>query len=506
MQSEIKYHKIFDHSTEGLIVCNSKGIIELINPSAVKMFRYSTKDQLLGKEIEALIPRKIRKKHKGHMEDFNKSPSNRSMGKNKRLKGLCLDGTELPVEISLSYYKEGEELKAIAFIVDISQRVAVENELTKINLQLEEEVTQRTNQLRDQYKLLKTVSSNFPNGTIYALDASFKILWADGQPIRSSGLNELSLKGHSYTERIPKEIKEDISSKLHQVLQGEMISSEVFIKNTYFSLNIVPLPNEEGEINNLLLVEQDITKNKTLELDLEKSLAKEKSLNELKSRFVSMASHEFRTPLSSILSSTTLIGKYKETEQQFKRDKHISRIKKSVENLIEILNDFLSIDKLESGLIEIKNDTINFIDILKEAIEEVEINAKKGQKFILESDLAELYFESDRQILKSSCENLLSNASKYTAENATINISVSESNYNLLFSVADNGIGVPEEDLDQLFSRFFRAKNVTNIQGTGLGLNIVKKNIELLKGTVTCESQLNVGSTFTIQIPTKVNI
>lgn len=501
MLKEVKYHKIFEHSTEGLIVCNSKGIIELVNPSAVKMFKYNSKEELLGKEIEQLIPRKKRTKHKEHLKNYSKTPANRAMGKNKRLKGLCADGSELPVEISLSYYKETEELKAIAFIVDISQRVAVENELTKINLQLEEEVTQRTNELRDQYKLLKTVSSNFPNGTIYALDAKFNILWADGQPIRKSGLNELSLKGHSYTERIPKEIKDEVSSKLNQVLLGEMISCEIFIKNAYFSLNIVPLPNEEGEIHNLLLVEQDITKNKVLELELEKSLEKEKSLNELKSRFVSMASHEFRTPLSSILSSTTLIGKYTETAQQPKRDKHIDRIKNSVENLTEILNDFLSIDKLESGLTTVKTDKINFITIIKEAIEEVEITAKRGQKFILETELNELIFESDRQILKSTCENLLSNAYKYSAENTNIIISVSLSENNLLFSIKDNGIGIPKEDLDQLFSRFFRAKNVTNIQGTGLGLNIVKKNIELLNGSVSCETELNKGSTFTVLIP-----
>lgn len=226
------------------------------------------------------------------------------------------------------------------------------------------------------------------------------------------------------------------------------------------------------------------------------SLSKERELGEMKSRFVSMASHEFRTPLTTILSSANLIARY--TDNQSAREKHVSRIRNSVQNLTNILNDFLSLEKLESGAQKVEPISFCLSSMLKEVQEEVQGFMKGDQQLLIEGAVEDI--ESDPHILKNILLNLVSNAIKYSSESGTIRIRTAESEM-VEISVADQGIGIPEKDQERLFERFHRAENATNIQGTGLGLHIVKKYVALLNGSVTFESTEGVGSTFTVTIP-----
>lgn len=237
---------------------------------------------------------------------------------------------------------------------------------------------------------------------------------------------------------------------------------------------------------------------KRAEQEILKSLEKEKQLGELKSRFVSMASHEFRTPLTTVLSSANLIAKYSESNQQQSREKHIERIKKSVQNLTSILNDFLSMEKLESGAQKIQMVNIDFADLLNDVVEEMNLNLKSGQEIVIEGAVATL--TSDPNVLRNILINLISNASKYSNENDKIEIKVDIKD-SFKVHVTDHGIGIPKSEQKELFGRFFRAGNATNIQGTGLGLNIVKKYTELLNGEISFSSEEGKGSTFTLQLP-----
>ena len=239
---------------------------------------------------------------------------------------------------------------------------------------------------------------------------------------------------------------------------------------------------------------------KKAEKEILVSLEKEKELGELKSRFVSMASHEFRTPLTTVLSSANLISKYTESDQQNAREKHVERIRKSVENLTGILNDFLSLEKLESGLQSVDKQEINPNEIIEDLIEEMSHSIKNEQKIVVKGSAPSII--SDPQIFRNILINLLSNASKYSNEGDTIDISI-VSEEKLTINVRDQGIGIPEEEQKRLFQRFFRAGNSTNIQGTGLGLNIVKKYVQLLDGEISFESKLGEGSTFSLSLPLK---
>lgn len=234
---------------------------------------------------------------------------------------------------------------------------------------------------------------------------------------------------------------------------------------------------------------------------LSDALAREKELNDLKSRFVTMASHEFRTPLSTVTSSASLIEMYKNKSDYDKMDKHIARIKSSVGHLIQILNDFLSLGKLEEGKIELKMEVFDLKDFIIELIDEVQSLLKDGQEIEVQFANEIGLFESDSRILRNILFNLISNASKYSDPDKAIVIRCERTENEVFLQVKDQGIGIPIEDQKHLFDRFFRAKNVGNVQGTGLGLNIVKRYVELLSGSISVVSDYGNGTTFDVRIP-----
>ena len=233
------------------------------------------------------------------------------------------------------------------------------------------------------------------------------------------------------------------------------------------------------------------------------SLEKEKEVNDLKSRFVSMASHEFRTPLSTILSSISLLAKYSTTEDQPKRDKHIDRIKSSVKSLTDILNEFLSLGRIEEGKVDVKPDSFDLTEFMSNIINEMNVLLKPNQN-IQYTHIGSPTTYSDSNLLKHVIVNLLSNAIKFSPENSIINIESKVDDNATTLQITDQGIGIPKSDQVHLFERFFRATNVTNIQGTGLGLHIVGRYVDLLKGSIKYNSELEKGSTFTIQFPSKI--
>ncbi|MEM6963305.1 MAG: PAS domain-containing sensor histidine kinase [Bacteroidota bacterium] len=236
------------------------------------------------------------------------------------------------------------------------------------------------------------------------------------------------------------------------------------------------------------------------ELEIRKTLEKERELNDLKSRFVSMASHEFRTPLSTILSSTTLIQKYCEKGMPEKAHKHFGRIQSTVSNLTEILDDFLSLSKLEEGKIQRHPEKFDLAEFCHEFLEEVEGLLKPGQT--IEKQLREhVEVFLDKKLLRNILLNLFSNATKYSAEGKEITCVTDVCDCSVIIQIRDQGIGIPEGEQKHLWSRFFRGSNVINIKGTGLGLNIVKQYVDMMEGEIQFESEENNGTTVTVRIP-----
>jgi PAS domain S-box-containing protein len=256
-----------------------------------------------------------------------------------------------------------------------------------------------------------------------------------------------------------------------------------------------------------LVVERTQSLNATVEAllvakeEVSLSLEKEKELGLLKSRFVSIASHEFRTPLTSIQLSVSLIEKYAEPFNSSNIVKHVGKIKGAVGNLTSILNDFLSLEKLESGKQEPSYHDFDLVKFAETITEEMQVLAKQNQNIIYQHTGTRSTIRLDQNLLKNCIVNLVNNAIKYSGENSFIGFTTEINERECVITISDNGIGIPEADQRHLFEAFFRAHNTGNIPGTGLGLNIVARYTHLMNGTIAFKSEVNQGTLFTITFP-----
>jgi len=361
--------------SEGIILVNTKQEIVATNSSADEMFGYD-KEELIGKSLDCIIPKRYHHKHEGHFSSFMKKSEKRKMGQGRDLSGLRKNGDEFPVEAGLNPFSLYGNTYVMALVTDITDR-------KKYTQNLEHTVQERTKQLTD-------------------------------------------------------------------------------------------------------------------------ALVKEKELNELKTRFLSLVSHEFKTPLSSILTSITLLSKYTETDQQEKRDKHVNTIKSKVRQLDTILNDFLSVERLELGKVNYTIEEFPLSRAINEVVYDANMLLKTGQHIDYPDNVDEVHITFDEKTLILALSNLLQNAIKYSPEDSTIKILFSIEKDFLILKVIDQGIGIPEAQQKYIFDRYFRAENALLNQGTGIGLNIAKQHLENLGAILTFESEENIGSTFTIRIPKNI--
>jgi len=384
-----RFQALFNYASIGILLADADGDIIMINDFALKQFGYS-EGEIVGKKVEVLIPQRFHSIHTKYRNTFHTHPVHRPMGIGLDLHGIKKDGLEIPVEVSLSHFKNNEGSFVIAFITDITERVNARYQIIKLNNELE---------------------------------------------------NTVEIRTHELTET------------LHQL----------------------EISKEEQEI----------------------VLKKEIELGELKSKFVTIASHEFRTPLSTILSSAYLINKYPYGEEQPKREKHIQRIISSVNILTDILNDFLSLGKIEEGKMQVHIMETNIKELVDNIIDEHENILKPGQAIKYKHEGNEIIF-SDHSLIKHILLNLLSNAVKFSHEDGIIELHSEVKGKSVQLIVKDNGIGISKEEQQHLFERFFRASNAMNIQGTGLGLHIVGRYLELINGNIECISELDKGTEFRV--------
>ncbi len=264
--------------------------------------------------------------------------------------------------------------------------------------------------------------------------------------------------------------------------------------------SLVKQKTNELTLSNMKLTEE-IRREKEIEMILKESLNKEKELNELKTRFISTTSHEFRTPLTTIMSSSELIQRYRKKWSEDKIEVHLERIKATVDYLTNLLDDILTISRTDSGKIHYEPQKTDLCGLCEAIIQQAKIYSNEHHKFIFNYNVKEDIFILDQKLIRFILLNLLSNAFKYSPDGGNVTLEVSESGSNIIFKIRDEGIGIPESDKKYLCQPFHRCSNVEDINGTGLGLSIVKKSVELHSGQFDYESEEGKGTNFTITIP-----
>ena len=394
-----RFEAVFTNATIGIIVCDQTGDIVSANGLAGQQFGYPPAE-LLGQRIEVLVPNAAGRRHQQLRESFNAHPQVRGMGHNRVLRGQRQDGTDFPVEVSLSYFHLDEELYVVAYVLDITAKHAAAQEL---------------------------------------------------------------VAQHERVARLNADLEQKVADRTHAL----MVTLEQLEKR--------------GQ-------------------ELAQALAAEQELGEMKSRFVSMASHEFRTPLTGVLTSAELIADYAQGPQKDKQLRHVARIRSSVKHLNDILEEFLSVGRIEEGRVEATPATLDMELLLGETVADVQGLRKAGQRIECDTACAGL-IRLDASLLRKILVNLLSNAIKYSGENSVIHVRAACQDRQLTLQVQDQGVGISPEDQQHLFERFFRARNASTVPGTGLGLYIIAKYLEMMGGTIALRSELNVGTTVTLTIP-----
>jgi signal transduction histidine kinase len=357
-------------------------------------------------------------------------------------------------------------------------------------------------QLSHMLHVHETLAQNFPDVVIGTLNRKmqFARLGENMTEITDSGVRSANFVVDNFPQ-----LAGDTFPILRRAFHGENVVLEAKAGEQYFNVKAIPMRNAAGDVDEILCVFRDITQQRQMQEGLLAALDREKELGELKSRFVTMASHEFRTPLTAILASTFLLESYSGDDYNKEKVVHANRIKRSVNNLTNILNEFLSLEKLEANKVSVVATDINVPDYIQDdLISEMDLIKKPGQS-IQYHHTGKAIVNLDHHLLWSILTNLISNALKYSKPGALVSVTSNLDDEKLLLHVDDSGIGIPADEQKNIFGRFFRARNATNIEGTGLGLHITQKYVGLLGGTISFESKIDEGTHFTVVIPDSRN-
>lgn len=436
----------------------------------------------------------------------------------KRISTSLKNGKPITEEI-LNYTRDGAKFWIkinINPVFDAANRlvkfVAVETDITPLK-EYERKVTAIA---RDLTNLIATA-----NAPVFGLDRHGNINEWNNRAMELTGFTGNEVINQRFIDiLVHKSSRETTAEKLEAVYGGRPFSNlEVPVvtkdqKRIVILLNATPRKNANDEIESLFLVGQDITeftlyrqsleervKERTEELQI--ALEKEKELVTIKSRFASIVSHEFRTPLSTISVSASHIKKFRSRLQPEEIDKKLDVIQEQISHMTRLLEDVLTIGKSESGKIQMTKKELNICQLIMKIREDVENQFKNTHTITCSLDILQEEVVCDEGLLRNIFVNLFSNAIKFSPGKNNVSVTAHEGKDHLQFEISDNGIGIPEADQQRVFSPFDRGTNASTIPGTGLGLSIVKKAVDMVGGSITLRSEAGKGSVFTVTIPVK---
>ena len=494
---------LIDTANAPIFGIDNKGLVNEWNQTSEKITGF-TKDEVLGNDlVQTYIT-----------EDYRESV--KKVLKNA-LKGEETANYEFPL-----FAKSGER---VMVLLNSSTRRNAAGKITGV-LGVGQDIT--------EIDKLRTVSESIAkelrqfietaNAPIFGIDAKGKVNEWNQTSEKITGFKKEEVLGKDLVETyITEDYREAVKLVLDNALKGKETANYKFPLFTKDGRRVVVLLNSstrrdaDGKIVGVLGVGQDISqmdnyktnledtvKKRTFEL--ENSLEREKELGKLKTSFVAMASHEFRTPLAAIQAATDVILRYKDKLSQEDIEKRLFKIKREVNDMKIMLEDILIIGKAESQKLQFNTIEQDLVDLVKNIVSDYQLTQKNEREVIYKISMDKIILNVDPKWIKHIIINLLSNALKYSKAPASIIIEIRQEENEVMLSFTDQGIGISEKDQESLFEPFHRGKNVGNIQGTGLGLSVLQTAIDLHKGKIKVKSKLNNGSTFIVSLPYKGTI
>jgi PAS domain S-box-containing protein len=492
LQGELPFRQLVDAAPDGMVVCDHGGTILLVNEEAERMFGYA-RDELIGKRIEVLIPDRLRARHEKHVEGFTGTPRLRPMGSGLELHGQRKDGSELPVEISLSPIKTEKGMLVTAGIRDVSERRALE----------------RANKRANAY-LTSAVES--VNDAFAVFDEQDRVLMMNSTARQLLGpTTDTGVIGVTFEQLLENALDNqvfDFSNETRDALRERWLA---YHRHPQGSLDVrtgtgryLRVTERKTAEHGTVALVADVTDDVHHEEQLTRARESAEAASAAKSEFLSSMSHELRTPLNAILGFAQLLERDRKSplsDRQLERLQHVLR---GGEHLLRLIDDVLDLSRIEAGRISISSEPVVVGEVLREVVHTLEPMATRAQITIEEpevpSDAPRVV--ADRTRLAQILMNFGSNAIKYGKPGGHVTFQVVPRGTVLRVNVIDDGIGIPEDKRARLFEPFQRAGQETGpIEGTGIGLTISRRLAELMKSKIDFASNAGEGSTFWIDIP-----
>lgn len=486
--SEEKFRQLLDAAPIATVITDQTGHIILVNIQAEAQFGYQ-RSEMIGQSVEILVPEAVRSQHTHNRRTYLESPQMREMGSGMELFARRKDGSYFPVEIQLSSIQTRDGIMVMSFIADITdrKRIAAELESQRIFLRQVIDVSPSMIFVKDY-------------------DGRFVLVNPMVTKIYNTPLENLIGKTDADFTATQTQIESFLEADRRVITSGEPLFIEESITDSvgeirWLQTTKVPIISEDGNSKYVLGVSTDITERRRSEEALRQALEKEKELGELKSRFVSMASHEFRTPLATILAFVETLSAYRHRLSDDQIEQRLDKIKVQVDHLKNIMDDVLMLARMQARRVEFNPVKLDLDALCRSVLDEFQnrVDVKQPLNYTCDDSIREA--NMDRKLMRQIISNLVSNAIKYSPEDKAVTITLEYAESEIILKVGDEGIGIPEMDLVHLFEPFHRGSNVEAISGTGLGLVITKEAVELHGGTISVESQVNRGTTFTVRVP-----
>jgi PAS domain S-box-containing protein len=486
--SEERYRTVINTMSEGVVIYDLEGRITALNPAAANIFGVPA-HRLIGYNLNDFEVAEY--DEHGRRLSRSESPAQITLATQQAqhdvVLGIEFQGAPriwLTVNTEWLQLDEPQARGVLSTFSDITARKLAEDELRRVT---------------DQFQTVMDHST----ASIFMKDIEGRVMLINHQTERDLHVMLDEMRGQTEERFVSPETYAEYQRTDSEVLRTrKSMSYEISLDDRVFWVTKFPIFDQDGNIDAIGGVSSDITERKRYEESLERALQKEKELGDLKFRLVSMASHEFRTPLATILVATDILKNYRPRLDDAEIDRRLQKIQDQVDHLRKVIDDVLVLSQAQQARpIDFTPVETDMDAFCRELLEEFQSFPEMQHTFDYACTPSPLCVSIDLRLMRQALANLLANAIKYAPHNKLIRVSVWHEGTDLFFSIADGGIGIPEADLKRLFDPFYRGANVGVIPGTGLGLAIVKQAIDLHQGTILVDSQVEVGTTITLKLP-----